>query len=107
MAAGPPWWAKAHVRELVPPYKFAFDILSRMSNTPSEVELLKTRLATVETLLMHVERDLQDLNQAVLGQDRRLDVLEQEVRKFVAAMEKLSSSQTEQRKPEEEIPPHY
>ena len=78
-----------------------------MSQNPEELDLVKSRLTTVETLLTHLERDVRDLDQVLLEQGKQLVLIRQEISKLAAALEAVRSGEDEPRIPEDEIPPHY
>lgn len=62
------------------------------------------RLTQIETLLMHVQRDLEQLNTAVLRQQAEIDAL----RGLVGRLETtLTDLPPEPRDPQAERPPHY
>lgn len=79
-----------------------------MSKETSSVEdRLRERVVELETLYMHLQRTLGDLDQAVLAQQRQIDALEQRVAALTSELIALSGPVVEARKLEDERPPHY
>jgi uncharacterized coiled-coil protein SlyX len=69
---------------------------------------LELRLSDVESLLTYLQKTADDLNAAILAQDRRLDAQERQLARLQATIETLAGSIVElPRRPEEEKPPHY
>ena len=63
-------------------------------------------LERLESLLMHLQRDLETLNGVVLDQQRQLTRLQQVLTRVDDRLNRLSLDE-EQRDPEAERPPHY
>jgi uncharacterized coiled-coil protein SlyX len=79
-----------------------------MSKETSSIEdRLRERVVELETLYMHLQRTLGDLDQAVVAQQRQIDALEQRIAALTSELNSLSGSVVEERKPEDERPPHY
>lgn len=64
------------------------------------------RLTAVETLLTHLQYDLEQFHQALLGQQRDLDALRRDLDKIRGHVERLETG-SEERDPKLEKPPHY
>lgn len=67
----------------------------------------ETRLTELETLFTHLQRTVHDLDQIVIDQSRRIDLLEREVRCLANDLRVMREINREPRRPEDEIPPHY
>jgi uncharacterized coiled-coil protein SlyX len=79
-----------------------------MAESPSQsVEQLSQRVVDLEALFTHLQRTLGELDQVVLAQQKRLEVLERKVTAVGAELNSVAGSITEERKPEDEKPPHY
>lgn len=63
------------------------------------------RLTTVETAIMHLQRDMESLSDSLLHHGRLLDELQKSLDKLSSTVEELDSD--DQRDPEDEVPPHY
>ena len=70
-------------------------------------ERINARVVDLETLLTHLQRTLGDLDQVILAQQRQLEGLERKVAALSSDLNQFSSSAREERKPEDEKPPHY
>ncbi|MEE8452730.1 MAG: SlyX family protein [Thermoguttaceae bacterium] len=68
---------------------------------------LATRVTELEELSTHQERTLQQLDQVILQQDRRLAEAEATLTRLADKVEVLSHSADTNRSPEDEQPPHY
>ncbi|MBI3840334.1 MAG: SlyX family protein [Planctomycetia bacterium] len=68
---------------------------------------LNQRVVELEALFMHLQRTVNELDQVVLAQQKRLEVIERKVAALGADLSSVASSITEERKPEDEKPPHY
>ena len=68
---------------------------------------LHERMVDLETLLMHVQRTLGDLDQVVLAQQKQIEALERKIGLLSSDLNSLSGSLPDERKPEDEKPPHY
>jgi uncharacterized coiled-coil protein SlyX len=73
-----------------------------MADAPSSNE----RLTAIESLLMHAQHELDQLNLAMLGQQRDLDALRKNVERLSGHLERLEAG-PESRDPKLEKPPHY
>ena len=69
-------------------------------------ERVAARLSELEVLVTHMQQTIDDLNEVVIAQHRRIDGLELQLSRAMREMQSLGSP-TEQRTPEEEKPPHY
>jgi SlyX protein len=69
--------------------------------------LLSARMTELEGLFTHLQRTVQELDQVVLAQQRRIEVLEAQVLRLAAGLEALSGSSEPPRTMEDERPPHY
>jgi uncharacterized coiled-coil protein SlyX len=79
-----------------------------MSPSPTDDGKFGQRLSEVESLLTFMQRTLDDLNQEVLEQARRIERQEAELARLRASLEALIGSIVEvPRGPEDERPPHY
>ncbi|MCU0707876.1 MAG: SlyX family protein [Pirellula sp.] len=67
----------------------------------------ESRLTELETLFTHMQRTIQDLDQVVVEQARRIDLLEREMRLLTSDLRTLRDAYREPRRPEDEVPPHY
>lgn len=67
---------------------------------------METRLTDMETLLMHQENTIQQLNEVVREQQRMIDGLRAEVQLIKEHLQSLSPS-VNRLPSEEEPPPHY
>ena len=77
------------------------------SSADAEGELAR-RLSEVESLLMFLQRTLDDLNAVILEQQRRLESQEAEIARLRAVFSNLADTVPEApRRPEDEKPPHY
>jgi len=54
-----------------------------------------------------LQRTVHDLDQIVIEQSRRIEILEREVRCVSSDLRAVRDTQREPRRPEDEIPPHY
>lgn len=61
----------------------------------------------LETLYTHLQRTVGELDGVVLDQQRQIDALERKVAALKLELSTLASSVVEERKPEDEKPPHY
>ncbi len=77
---------------------------------PEPAESLQPTLARIvelETLYTHLQRTLGELDQVVLAQQRQIETLSNRVASLAGDLDRLSGSEPEVRKPEDERPPHY
>ena len=73
-----------------------------------DVGELARRLSDLESLLMFLQRTVEDLNTVILQQQRRLEAQDNELARRRATFVNLGDTMAEPpRKPEEEKPPHY
>ncbi len=72
----------------------------------SENSLSDERLTAIETLLMHMQHELEQLNSALLGQQRDTDALRKDLDRLRGHIERLETA-PEARDPKLEKPPHY
>ena len=79
-----------------------------MSTSSTDDAKSAKRLSEVESLLTFMQRMIDDLNQVVLEQAKRIERQEAEVARLRASLETLIGSIVEvPRRPEDERPPHY
>ena len=77
------------------------------SSADAQGELAR-RLSEVESLLMFVQRTMDDLNTVILAQQRRLEAQDGEIARLRAMLTNFADSIVEApRNPEDEKPPHY
>jgi uncharacterized coiled-coil protein SlyX len=82
--------------------------LAFMSEPSSENSRNEERLSRVESLLTFMQRTIDDLNQVVLEQAKRMERQDAEIARLRASLETLIGSIVEApRRPEDERPPHY
>ena len=72
----------------------------------SELEKLTERMNRVEIALTHLQMDYEAINETVLLYGKRFEKLEATIQKLTARLENTQSG-SEERKPEDEKPPHY
>lgn len=65
------------------------------------------RLIELEGLFMHLQRTVHDLDQVVVDQARRIEILERGWKRLNNEVQVVRDSAREPRRPEDEIPPHY
>jgi SlyX protein len=65
------------------------------------------RLTALEEVCTHIERLVQDLNRVILRQQQQLDALERRVERLASGFDAMAQRLPEDRRPEEERPPHY
>lgn len=68
---------------------------------------IEARVVELESLHAHFQRTIEDLDQVVLAQHNRLDALERAVAALREATNELAGAGREERRPEDEKPPHY
>lgn len=71
------------------------------------VSLLGSRVADLESRYTHLQRVVDELNEVLIAQSRRIDQLERRVSQFVADVSAFTEPPAEPRKLEDEKPPHY
>lgn len=75
---------------------------------PESIERLETRIIELEGLYTHQQKLIQDLNDVVIDQQRRLDQCESHAARLSARTESLLASLEETpRCLEDDKPPHY
>jgi uncharacterized coiled-coil protein SlyX len=74
---------------------------------PESVDGLNQRVIELEALFMHLQRTASELDQVVLAQQKRLEAIERKVAALGSELTSVAGSITEERKPEDEVPPHY
>jgi SlyX protein len=72
------------------------------TNTPTPEE----RVTELETVVMHLQRQMEQLNEVVIDHRAALDVLKQQADRLEHQLEQTDES-PEQRDPLDEVPPHY
>ncbi len=65
------------------------------------------RLIRLETALMQLEHDVEQLNQSLVAQHRALEALRVAVERLEWRLDRDSPASPETRDPEAEKPPHY
>ncbi len=65
------------------------------------------RIVRLETALMQLEHDVEQLNQSLVAQHRELQALRVVVERLEWRLDRENSSPPETRDPEAERPPHY
>ena len=80
-----------------------------MTNSQADdADELARRLSETESLLMFLQRTVDDLNSVILEQQRRLEAHDSEFARLRGMFLNLSDAMAEPpRKPEDEKPPHY
>lgn len=68
---------------------------------------LEERMIELEALYMHQQKLVQELNQVVFEQTRRVDQLQRDIKMLVGELRQLRDGPRDVRSAEEEIPPHY
>jgi SlyX protein len=68
---------------------------------------LEGRLVRLETALMQLEHDVEQLNESLVAQHRSLEALRVVVERLEWRLDRESPSPPETRDPEAERPPHY
>ena len=71
-----------------------------------EVEENAKRLTNLETSMMHLQNDVETLNEVVLENARRLERMANTI-KALSDRRQAASEPTPQREAEDEVPPHY
>ena len=71
-----------------------------------EPEQVAARVGELEILLTHQQRLVEELNEVILTQHRRIDALELQVSRLTRELESLTPT-AEARKLEDDKPPHY
>jgi uncharacterized coiled-coil protein SlyX len=65
------------------------------------------RLVRLESALMQLEHDVEQMNESLVAQHRALEALRVTVERLEWRLDRESSSSPETRDPEAEKPPHY
>ena len=79
-----------------------------MTQDPSKpADRLPERVIELEALFTYLQRTVSELDQVVLAQQKRLELLERKVDAVGVELNSVSSAMTQERKPEDEKPPHY
>lgn len=68
---------------------------------------ISSRMTELEGLFTHLQKTVQELDQVVLAQQRRLEVLEARVLRLAAGIEALAGASEPPRTLEDDRPPHY
>jgi uncharacterized coiled-coil protein SlyX len=76
-------------------------------STQGQIEQLTERLVDLQIRFTHLERTMADLDQMILSQAKRLEALERTLASLGSELRTISGSIVEERKPEDEKPPHY
>ncbi len=77
-------------------------------SSADEAGELARRLSETESLLMFLQRTVDDLNSVILEQQRRLEAHDNELARLRAMFVNFNDSMAEPpRRPEDEKPPHY
>ncbi|MBD3676232.1 MAG: SlyX family protein [Planctomycetaceae bacterium] len=69
-------------------------------------EEINDKLVHLESIIAHLQYEIEQLNGVVIAQNQRIDQLSSAQEKFEHQLETLSD-EMEQRNPEDERPPHY
>ena len=77
------------------------------SGTPAASPDLGARVVQLEMLLTHFEHLLDELNGVIVGQEKRIAALEGRLEGLRTELAGVRGALTEERKPEDEKPPHY
>lgn len=68
---------------------------------------MEHRLTSLEELLMHVQKTVQDLDEVIRLQAARIDILERDLKRMNLELGLLREAAIDERSAEEERPPHY
>ncbi len=74
---------------------------------PEEVERLAQRVTALEELFTHLQATVQALSEEVFAQARGVDALQREANALKTQVSDTISTLREQRRLEDEKPPHY
>lgn len=77
-----------------------------MNDNPSPQEELSSRLTQVESVLMHLQHEVEQLNQAIIQQNTTVDALKKTMKSLDTRLGALEE-EDEGRDPYQERPPHY
>ena len=100
-----PAWLIDDVSKLVRRSQQATAALRRNMNQSHEK--LNDRQTELETLVTHLQRIVQDLDEVVRQQHGRLDLLQAKLARLETELGQLRDATTIEQKPEDEKPPHY
>lgn len=80
--------------------------LSKMNDQTSKVEELLSRLNELESVLMHIQHDVEQLNEAILQQGKVVDVIAKSMKQLDS---RIGILENEDESPDsyQEKPPHY
>jgi SlyX protein len=73
----------------------------------NQPESVAVRVTNLEELFTHLQRQLQDLDQVVLQQQKQIEKLQAELRRLSLQLALLREPPPEPRSLEDERPPHY
>lgn len=76
-------------------------------NSDEQIQNALARIVSLEELFTHLQQTTQELSDEILLQRRRLDKLTHESTRLTAQLEEVVAHLEEDRKPEDEKPPHY
>lgn len=76
-------------------------------DAPTTHDRLSARIVELETLYTHLQKTLGELDQVVLGQQRQIEALERKIAAVNADLGAVARSVVDDRRPEDEKPPHY
>ncbi len=65
------------------------------------------RITELEFVVTHLQKTIQDLNEVIIEQGKRIDTMQREVRLLASDLRQVRDSSREPRRVEDEIPPHY
>ena len=74
---------------------------------PESIARLESRIIELEGLFTHQQKLIQDLNEVILDQQRRLERFELHAAHLAARTEAMLASVEMPSRPEDEKPPHY
>jgi len=66
-----------------------------------------SRIDHLETVIMHLQKQVHELDSVVLSQQRQIDLVQRELMRLAINSQTLQDSIYERRSLEEERPPHY
>ena len=72
----------------------------------SAAESLSDRILALETVVSHLQHDVEQLQAVILAQGGEIQSLREQVERFEGRFEE-ATGEPERRNPEEERPPHY
>jgi len=76
------------------------------NSNPAEPGDISAKLVNLESLIAHVQYELEQLNAVIIDQNQRIEQLSSTQTKFKHQLQTMSE-ELDQRNPEEERPPHY